>query len=184
MKKKTLMSALAGTLVGLLVGVVLGYFVTSPSQPSQTQDLQNQINNLQNQVSDLQNQIAQKENQIQALQQQVSELETLLGPIRKGAWNLITTFNGASGVKTDYFYVGGTDLRFNWTWASTTPKYAIFSIKLYKKGETTFTETYLFLEDRGTTYAHNIAAANYYLDISTANLASWTVTVEQWIPES
>src|SRR3989337_397902 len=113
MEKKVLMGSVAGLLIGLLVGVATGYFV-APSLQTQTQNLQNQINDLQNQVNDLQNQINQKNNQIQTLQGQVDELQTLLGPIRKGAWNLIKTFQGSSGVKTDYFYIGGTELRINW----------------------------------------------------------------------
>ena len=183
MEKKTLIIASVGTLIGLLVGVVLGYFVSPSLQTTQTQDLQNQINSLQSQVDNLQNQVTQKDSQIQALQQQVSDLETLLGPIRKGDWNLIETFQGSSGLKTDYFYVAGTDLRINWTWVSSIEQFASFSISLYKQGQSIYTEAFLFLQDEGTTFAHNIASANYYLDISEANLDQWTVTVEVWIPE-
>ena len=110
------------------------------------QDLQNQISDLQNDVSDLQSQIAQKDSQIQGLQQQVSDLETLVGPIRKGDWNLIKTFQGSSGVKTDYFYVGGTDLRINWTWSSSAEEYAVFSIYVYKEGQTISTEMFFNLQ--------------------------------------
>jgi len=39
------------------------------------------------------------------------------------------------------------------------------------------------LQEEGTTFAHSIASANYYLDISEANLDQWTVTVEVWMPE-
>lgn len=169
--------------IGLLVGVAIGYFVAPSPQTTQTQDLQNQINNLQSQVDDLQNQIAQKDSQIQALQEQVSDLETLLGPIRKGAWNLIETFQGSSGLKTDYFYVSGADLRINWTWVSSIEQIASFGIYLYKQGQTVYTEAFLFLQDEGTTFAHNIVPAYYYLDISEANLDQWTVTIEVWIPE-
>lgn len=165
MEKKILVMMI----VAFLVGTVLGYAGGSASTPS--------IEPLQEQISDL-------EAQTQSLQSEITELEALLGPVKKGAWNPITTFEGASEVTTDYFYVAGTDLRFNWTWTSTAPEYAAFSITLYKEGETTYTEMYAFLEDEGTNYAHNIVAAYYYLDISTANLASWNVTIEQWIPET
>jgi len=183
MEKKTLILVSVGTFIGLLVGIGLGYLVAPPSQPTQTQDLENQINALQGQVSDLQNQIAQKDSQIQALQQQVSDFENLLGPIKKGDWNLIETFQGSSGLNTDYFYVGGTDLRINWTWASSVEEYASFSISLYKEGQAIWTEWFFNLQKEGTTFAHNIVQANHYLDISTANLDQWTVTVEAWIPQ-
>jgi hypothetical protein len=168
----------------------LGYaggFATAPGTETlrkQIADLQTQLQQKDSQIQTLQGQITQKDTEIQNLQNQITELEALLGPIKKGAWNLIITFEGASGVTTDYFYVGGTDLRFNWTWTSTTPDYAVFTITLYKEGETIYTEMYFDLQSEGTTYAHNIAAAYYYLDISAANIDSWTVTVEQWIPES
>jgi hypothetical protein len=169
MEKKTLIMVLVGTLIGLLVGVGLGYLAASPLQPPQSQDLQNQI--------------AQKDSQIQALQQKVSDLETLLGPIKKGDWNLIKTFQGSSGVKTDYFYVGGSELRISWTWVSSNEQYASFNIYLYKQGQSSYTEAFLFLQDNGTTFAHNIASASHYLDITEANLDQWTVSVEVWIPK-
>ena len=183
MEKKTFIIASVGTLIGMLVGVVIGYSVSPSVQTAQTQDLQSQIDSLQSQVDNLQNQVTQKDSQIQTLQQQVSELETLLGPIRKGDWSLIETFQGSSGLKTDYFYVAETELRINWTWVSSVQQFASFSIYLYKQGQSVYTEAFLFLQDEGTTFAHNIAPAYYYLDISEANLDQWTVTAEVWIPE-
>lgn len=183
MEKKTLIIASIGTLIGLLVGVVLGYSVSPSMQTAQTQDLQNQINSLQSQVNNLQSQVTQKDSQIQTLQEQVSELETLLGPIEKGDWNLIETFQGSSGLKTDYFYAAGTDLRINWTWVSSIEEFASFSITLYRKDQTVFTEMFFDLQDQGTTFAHDINTDYYYLDVGVANLDQWTVTVEAWIPE-
>lgn len=183
MEKKMLLVASVGLLVGLLVGVAIGYFVALPPQATPAQDLQNQIDNLQSQVDDLQDQIGQKDSQIQALQEQISNLETLLGPIRKGAWNLIETFQGSSGLKTDYFYVSGADLRINWTWVSSVEQFAFFSIYLYKQGQTVYTEVFPYLQNEGTTFAHNILLAYYYLDINEANLDQWMVTIEVWIPE-
>ena len=183
MRNKTLVIASVGTIIGLFVGVIIGYSVSPSLQTTQAQDLQNQIDNLQNQVSSLQNQITQKDSQIQTLQQEVNGLEALLGPIRKGDWNLIETLQGSSGLKTDYFHVVGTELRINWTWVSSIEQFASFSIYLYKEGQSVYTEALLFLQDEGTTFAHNIESAYYYLDISGANLDQWTVTVEVWIPE-
>ena len=190
MEKKTLIITVVGSLIGLLVGVAIGYSVAPYQQIIQTQDLKNQINNLQNQINDLQNQnknlqnqITQKDNQIQTLQEQVNELQALLGPIRKGAWNLIKTFQGSSDFITDYFYVASSDLRINWTWVSSAEQYAGFYINLYKQGQSVRTEHFSDLPDIGTTYVHNIVPAYYYLDIREANLDLWTITTEVWIPE-
>lgn len=178
MEKKMLLITSVGLLIGLVVGVALGYLV-APSAENQ----QGQINELQSQINNLQNQITQKDSQIQTLQEQISELENLIGPIRKGDWNLIETFQGSSGLKTDYFYVAGTDLRINWTWVSSIEEYASFGIILYRKGQTVFTEMFFDLQDEGTTFAHNTKTDYYYFDISVANLDQWVVTVEAWIPE-
>ena len=178
MEKKMLLMTSVGLFIGLVVGVVLGYLV-APSPESQ----QGQINELQSQISNLQNQITQKDSQIQTLQEQIGELESLLGPIRKGAWNLVETLEGSSDLITDYFYIAGTDLRINWTWASSVEEYASFSIILYKKGQTIYTEMFLNLQKEGTTFTHNVDQAYYYLHMTTANLDQWTVTVEAWIPQ-
>jgi len=183
MEKRPLIIASVGTIIGLLAGVIIGYVASPSIQTTRDRDLQNQIHNLENQVSNLENQISQKDSQIQTLQQQASDLEAFSGPIRKGDWNQIETFDGSSGLKTDYFYVAGTDLRIDWTWVSSIEEFATFSIYLYKQGQSVYTEAFLFLQDEGTTFAHNIASAYYYLDISGANLDEWTVTVEVWIPE-
>ena len=173
MEKKTLMLASTGTLIGPLVGVLIGYFL-APSP----QNLQEQINNLQNQINDLQNQIAQKNSQIQ-------ELEAFLGPIKKGAWNVVSTFEGSSGiVTTDYFYVMGTDLRLNWTWTPRIDAYLPYlTIYVYEEGQDSFTELYQCTQEQGITFAHNINVARYYLDLTAHDLDHWTITVENWIPE-
>jgi len=176
MEKKTFVITLIGLLGGLLVGVALGYFVLL-SKPTEPHDLQDQID-------DLQNQIAQRDSQIQVLQQEVSELETLLGPIRKGAWNLIKSFEGASAlINTNYFYVAGNDLRINWTWVRTDPEFGSFSIYLYQEGQIAYTEAFLYLQENGTTYTHNTVASYYYLKILGSNLDHWNITIEAWIPK-
>jgi len=181
---KTLVMALVGTLIGLLGGVVIGYSLAPLLQSAQGQASQNQIIDLQNQISDLQSQLSERDGQVQTLQDQISEktseiqtlqqkvsdLEALLGPIKRGDWNLIETFQGSSGLKTDYFNVAGADLRINWTWSSSIEQFALFSISLYKEGHSIYTEFFLDLQDVGTTFAHNISSDNYYLDISAANL--------------
>jgi len=182
MEQKTIMIITVGSLIGLLVGIASGYFLASSFEGSTAS--RQRISQLEGQVTTLQNQISQKDNQIQTLQQQVSELENLLGPTRKGAWNLIKSFEGSSYlVNTDYFYVAGTELRINWTWIRPDPEFGSFSIYLYKEGEDVYTENFWNLQESGTTFAHNIIVSYYYLKILGSNLDHWTVTVEVWIPQ-
>ena len=150
---------------------------------SQIEDKDNQMAVLELQISEKESQAAALQNQMLQLQSQVRELEQLIPPYTKGEWNLVDSFQGISGVTTRYFYVGGTEIRLNWTWSSSVEKGAEFSILLYQQGQTIITEACLSLEEDGTTYVHNIEAASYYLKISEANLDQWNVTVEAWIPE-
>jgi uncharacterized protein YneF (UPF0154 family) len=177
MDKRILLMASFVTLIGLIIGVILGYFITLSLQTNNIQDLQNQ-------VSDLQNQIAQKDSQIQALQQQLTELETILGPIRKGDWNLIKSFEGSSYlINSDYFYVSGTELRINWTWIRSDPEFGSFSIYLYQEGDEAYTEWFWDLQESGTTFAYGIVQSYYYLKVLGSNLNYWEITVEVWIPK-
>lgn len=70
-----------------------------------------------------------------------------------------------------------------WTWTSGVPEYAGFSFSLYKEGETIWTVFEFDLDSVGTTHVHNLKTANYYLEISEANINEWTITVEVWIPD-
>ena len=74
-------------------------------------------------------------------------------------------------------------MRLNYTWTSTVEEFASFSISLYKKGQTIATEWLFNLQKTGTTFVHNVDIANYYLEISEANLDYWTVTIEVFIEE-
>jgi len=174
--EKKILYIVVGLIVGIVLGLPAGYFAAP------TQNLQGQISNLQAQLTQKNSQIQQLQEQVNSLTQEVTRLRALLGPIRTGAWNLIKTFQGASGFITDYFYVAGADLRINWTWRSSAEQFAGFSIYIYKEGQTVFTGAFLSLQDKGTTFVHNLTPANYYLKISEANLDQWIITVEVWIP--
>jgi len=149
---------------------------------SQIRDKNATISKLQTKLSEKDAQIVDLEAQISTLQEEVNELKNLVPPYRKGEWNLIETFKGSSSMTTDYFYIAGADIRINWTWTSEVPKYAGFSFSLYKEGETTWTIFEFDLDSTGTTHVHNLKTANYYLEISEANIDEWTITVEAWIP--
>lgn len=133
-------------------------------------------------LTDMQNQLAQRNEQIQTLQDQIVELENDLGTAKKGAWNVVESFGGSSGLTTDYFYVVGTELRINWVTYTFEEKSIVFSIYVYKEGQSEPLEAFTNLQDEGTVFLQNIEKGNYYLDVSADKVDQWSITVETWIP--
>jgi len=133
-------------------------------------------------LTDMQNQLTQKNEQIQTLQDQIVEFENDLGTVKKGEWNVVETFGGSSGFTTDYFYVAGTELRINWVTYTFEEKSIVFSIYVYKEGQSEPLDEFTNLQDEGTVFLQNIENGNYYLDISEDKVDQWSITVETWIP--
>jgi hypothetical protein len=133
-------------------------------------------------LTNMQNQLAQKNEQIQTLQDQLVELEGDLGTVKKGAWNVVESFGGSSGFTTDYFYVAGTELRINLIAYTGVDESIVFSIYLYKEGQSEPFEAFTNLQDQGTVFLQNIEKGNYYLDTSEDKVDQWSITVETWIP--
>lgn len=101
-----------GIAMGLVIGLFCGYSVAPEVGIT---GLEKQLKDLEQQVSALQSELAGKDQQIRTLESQVEDLQRMFGPIGRGTWNVITAFSGLSSTRTDYFYVGGTELRVNWT---------------------------------------------------------------------
>jgi hypothetical protein len=135
-------------------------------------------------LTGMQDQLAQKDEQIQALEDQIVGLESDLGTVKKGAWNVVESFGGSSGFTSDYFYVAGTELRINWLTYTFEEKSIVFSIYVYKEGQSEPLEAFTNLQDEGTVFLQNIEKGNYYLDISGDKVDQWSITVETWIPPS
>ena len=133
-------------------------------------------------LTGMQNQLTQKDERIQTLQAQIVELESDLGTVKKGAWNVVESFGGSSGFTTDYFYVAGTELRINWIAYTGVEESIVFSISVYKEGQSEALEAFTNLQDEGTVFLQNIEKGNYYLDISEDKVDQWSITVETWIP--
>jgi hypothetical protein len=132
-------------------------------------------------LTGMQNQLSQKNEQIQTLQDQIVGLESDLGTVKKGAWNVVESFGGSSGFTSDYFYVAGTELRINWVTYTFVEESIVFSIHVYKEGESEPLEAFTNLQDEGTVFLQNIEKGNYYLDISADKVDQWSITVETWI---
>jgi len=135
-------------------------------------------------LTGMQNQLAQKNEQIQTLENQIAGLEGDLGTVKKGAWNIVESFGGSSGFTTDYFYVAGSELQINWIAYTGVEASIVFSIYVYKEGQSEPLEAFTNLQDEGTVFLQNIEKGNYHLDVSADNADQWTITVETWIPPS
>jgi len=133
-------------------------------------------------LTGMQNQLTQKNEQIQTLEDQIIELESDLGTVKKGAWNVVEGFGGSSGFTSDYFYVAGTELRINWIAYTGVEESIVFSIYVYKEGQSEPLDEFTNLQDQGTVFLQNIEKGNYYLDISEDKVDQWSITVETWIP--
>jgi capsule polysaccharide export protein KpsE/RkpR len=150
---------------------------------SEVETKKNQTMALQVQVNKKNSEIAALENLVEQLQSQLVELRQMVSPYTEGEWNLVGTFQGSSGLTTDYFYVAGPELLLNWSWTSSVEEYAEFNVYIYRKGETAYTEACMSLGKNETTRIHDIEPGYYYLKIVQANLDQWNITVEVWIPE-
>lgn len=135
-------------------------------------------------LTGMQNQLAQKDEQIQTLQDQIAGLESDLGTVKKGAWNIVDSFGGSSGFTTEYFYVAGTELRITWIAYTGMEASIVFSIYVYEEGQSEPLEAFTNLQDEGTVFLQNLEKSNYYLDVSSDNADQWSITVETWIPSS
>ena len=133
-------------------------------------------------LTSMQSQLAQKDEQIQTLEDQIVGLESDLGTVKKGAWNVVESFGDCSGFTTEYFYVAGTELRINWLTYTFEEKSIVFSIYVYKEGQSEPLDEFTNLQDQGTVFLQNIEKGNYYLDISEDKVDQWSITVETWIP--
>jgi predicted PurR-regulated permease PerM len=133
-------------------------------------------------LTGMQNQLAQKDEQIQTLQDQIVNLETDLGTVKKGSWNVVESFGGSSGSTTEYFYVAGTELRITWIAYTGVDASIVFGISVYTEGQSEAYETFTNLDDQGTVFLQNLEKGNYYLDVSEDNADQWSIIVETWIP--
>jgi hypothetical protein len=97
---------------------------------------------------------------------------------------LLATFEGNSGFITDYFYIPEEELKISWNWESNA-SFPGFGIYLFRNenGNNVEIEVLFELQNRGTTYIHNLEKSNYYLDIIALNIDKWKITIEIFVPE-
>ena len=69
-----------------------------------------------------------------------------------GEGNVIESFGGSLAFATDYFYVTGTESRFNWTRYSGIEESSIFSLYIYKESQSKSIGVFKDLNNQGTTF--------------------------------
>ncbi|MCX6648556.1 MAG: hypothetical protein NTV61_04110 [Candidatus Bathyarchaeota archaeon] len=161
------------------------------SKDSTISSLQNQVTTSDSTIAAQQATITTKNNQIADLQTQVNTLNTRIltlqgqstGNLQSGKWNIIKTFTGSSSLSTDYFNIPTSDIRVNWTYAQGSMR--MISYYGYKQGASSYDYAFynVFIQNgSGSSVYHNLAPGNYYLEVSQANIPSWKITIESWVP--
>ncbi len=96
-------------------------------------------------------------------------------------WHEVTTFQSSSSKKTETFLIKGDKWRFTWS-CKKSNSYDGMNIAVYEPNNDAYTE-FLFLQkcpiSEETTFVYE-GDAEYYFDISIANIDSWKIKVEEW----
>jgi hypothetical protein len=101
-------------------------------------------------------------------------------------WTYVKSFSGEDSQTTAPFPISGTKWRIIWTVDTQLPQYAVFNILVYPQDNpTVLTEKISYSEGMSgdTAYIYE-GGRDYYLKIIAANLANWTVIVEDYTIES
>jgi hypothetical protein len=100
-------------------------------------------------------------------------------------WTTVKSFIGKDGQTTPAFHISGNKWRIIWTVDAQNPQYAVFDILVYPQDNPgVLTERISYSKGMsGDTVYIDEGGRDYYLKIIVANLASWTVTVEDYASE-
>ena len=104
----------------------------------------------------------------------------------EAGWTHVKSFSGKDSQTTAAFSISGTKWRIIWTTDAQNPQYAVFDILVYPKDNLgVLTERISYSKGMsGDTAYIDEGGRDYYLKIIVANLASWTVIVEDFASES
>ena len=84
-----------------------------------------------------------------------------------------TSFSGYGSSNTKLFTSSG-NIKITWTTTYDSPDYAFFSVFTYEQGNIIFKDSFTGLS--GETFFYQVG--NFYFDVSSANLNSWSIMVE------
>jgi hypothetical protein len=103
------------------------------------------------------------------------------GTTNETEWSAVQIFTGIESETTPPFHISGAEWRFIWTADIRYPEYGVFDILVYRQDEPSmFAKRVSYSEDAsGDTVYINEGGRDYYLRVITANLGSWTITVEE-----
>jgi hypothetical protein len=104
----------------------------------------------------------------------------------EAGWTHVKSFSGKDSQTTAAFPISGTKWRIIWTIDAQNPQYAVFNILVYSKDNPgVLTERISYSKGlSGDTAYMGGGGRDYYLKIIVANLANWTVIVEDNAGES
>lgn len=86
------------------------------------------------------------------------------------------TFTGNSDKTTPPFSIDSAEWTIEWSYTTSTPQYAGFYIYVYQRGDSLPILSISDAKSQGSTYSY-AGPGEYYLEVSCANIDSWTVTV-------
>ena len=90
------------------------------------------------------------------------------------------TFSGSGSEKTPPFTVTTNEWIIDWSYVPSPefPDLAVFGFFIYPRGETIFSvESVLFPSSTSSSTYSYAGSGEYYLDITSANVSSWTITI-------
>jgi len=85
------------------------------------------------------------------------------------------TFSGGNDTTTAPFSIDSTAWTIAWSYTTSTPQYAAFSIYIYKVGDSSPITMITDLKPSGSTFNYS-GPGQYYFEVNCANLDSWTIT--------
>jgi len=98
------------------------------------------------------------------------------------AWHLVASFSGSTDKTTDSFTITGSKFRVRWT-AVAENEFGLFILYVYKVGQNIWTESVFVTWNAAGEKSDETVVfenGNFYLEIGAANLASWSIVVEEW----
>jgi hypothetical protein len=114
----------------------------------------------------------------------ILQISLLIGVCSAANWQQVTTITGATSQTTDYFHIPTKEWRITWQITPTpgAEDLAVLGVFIYPKGESnhyvdSITKFAGNTQNSGTNYIHE-GAKDYYLTIESANIQSYTFTIE------
>ncbi|MGB8706764.1 MAG: lamin tail domain-containing protein [Dehalococcoidia bacterium] len=100
----------------------------------------------------------------------------------EAGWTAVKSFIGKEGTTTPAFSISGSKWRIIWTVDAQYPQYAVFDVLVYPQDNLAMlTKRISYSKDMsGDTVYIDEGGRDYYLKVISANLAKWTITVEDY----